>query len=53
MIDLRDEKEIIDIINSILNNGGVAEIKNESRTSTPNLVVVEIERKVKTKKRNK
>lgn len=52
MIDIRDFPEIIDIINGIVNNHGTAEIKNEARKGETNLVVVEIARTVKTKKRN-
>lgn len=51
-IDIRDYPEVIDCLNNIINNRGVAEIKNESRKDECNLVVVEITRAVKTKKRN-
>lgn len=50
MIDIRDYPEIIDCLNSIINNKGTAEIKNEARKDDVNLVVVEISRSVKTKK---
>ena len=52
MIDLRNYPEIIDCLNNIINNKGVAEIKNEARKGDENLVVVEITRSVKTKKKN-
>lgn len=52
MIDIREHPEVIDIINAIINNHGTAEIKNEARKGDTNLVVVEIVRSVKTKKRN-
>lgn len=50
MIDVRMNREVIEVINAILNNGGTAEIKNEKRHGEDNLVVVEIKRAVKTKK---
>jgi hypothetical protein len=49
-IDIRDYPEVIEIINGIINNHGVAEVKNEKRQGEVNLVVVEISRTVKTKK---
>lgn len=52
MIDIRDYPEVIDCLNSIINNKGTAEIKNEARKDNVNLVVVEISRAVKTKKLN-
>lgn len=51
MIDIRKRPEVLEIINTILNNGGIAEVKNESRHSE-NIVVVEIKRTVKTKREN-
>ena len=52
MIDIRKRQDVLDIINTILNNGGIAEVKNESRKAGENIVVVEIKRTVKTKKEN-
>jgi len=49
-IDIREHPEVIEIINTILNNKGIAEIKNESKHNSVNLVVVEIKRTVKTEK---
>lgn len=51
MIDIRDNKEVIEAINAILNGRGIAEVKNEIRRGEDNLVVVEIQRTLKTKKR--
>lgn len=51
-IDIRDYPEVVEIINGIINNRGTAEIKNEKRQGEVNLVVVEINRAVRTKKRN-
>lgn len=39
--DIRDREDILDCINNVLNNGGIAEVKIERHT-TP--VVVEIKR---------
>lgn len=52
-IDIREHPEVIKTINAILNNNGIAEIKNESKHSAVNLVVVEIRRIVKTEKTTK
>lgn len=53
MINLLDYPEIIHILNGIINNGGTAEIKNESHRDEPNLVVVEIKRTVRTRREKK
>lgn len=50
MIDIREHEEIIRIINAALNDGKTVEVKNESRKKEPNIVVVEINRIVKTRK---
>lgn len=50
MIDIREYPEVIEIINGILNNGGVAEVKNEKRRREDNIVVVETMRVLRTKK---
>lgn len=51
MIDIRDFPFVIDTINSILNNRGIAEVKNE-RKDKDHLVVVEIKRTLRTEKWN-
>jgi hypothetical protein len=51
-IDIRNDAEICEQINAILNNKGIAEIKDEGKGDRPNLVVVEIKRTVKTKKKS-
>ena len=51
MIDIRDYPEIVEIINGIINNRGIVEIKNEDRKGGVNLVVVEVVRSVKTKRK--
>ncbi len=51
MVDIRKRGDILELINAILNNQGIVEIKNEvRRDGTDNLVVVEIKRQVRTKK---
>ena len=50
MIDIREHPEVIDAINAVLNNRGIAETKNEMRRGKDNIVVVEISRTLKTKK---
>ena len=51
MVDIRKRPDILDLVNAILNNQGIVEIKNEvRRDGTDNLVVVEIKRQVRTKK---
>ncbi len=50
-IDIKEHPDVIKVINAILNNNGIAEIKNESKHSSVNLVVVEIKRTVKTEKK--
>lgn len=51
MIDIAKRKDIIEVLNAILNNGGTAEVKNERKRDLPeNIVVVEIKRTVRTKK---
>lgn len=47
-IDIKNYPEIVKIINDALNTGNVIEVKNESRTEKPNIVVVEIKRKMLT-----
>jgi hypothetical protein len=49
-IDITKSPEVIEAINRIIDNGGIAEIKNEKRHGEDNLVVVEITRAVETKK---
>ena len=55
MIDLRKHADIIDAANAILNNGGICEIKNETKDkkNAPVLAVVEQRRTVKLKKQLK
>ena len=50
-IDIRKDEEACEQINAILNNNGIAEIKNEGKGDKVNLVVVEIKRTVRTKKK--
>lgn len=50
-IDIREHPEIIDLINAIVNSKGIAEIKNEGKHNTVNIVVVEVKRTVKTEKK--
>lgn len=51
MVDIKNRPDILDLINAILNNQGIVEIKNEvRRDGTDNLVVVEIKRQVRTRK---
>lgn len=51
MIDIREMPEIIDVINAMLNDNKIIEIKNESfKKNKPNITVVEINRVVRTKK---
>lgn len=51
MVDIKNRPDILDLVNAILNNQGIVEIKNEiRRDGTDNLVVVEIKRQVRTKK---
>lgn len=49
MIDITQNKAVIEAVNAIINNGGIAEIKNEARKGKENIVVVEIKRTLKTK----
>lgn len=54
MIDIRDHPEVIEIINNALTDGKILEVKNESwqkkvQTQEPNIVIVEINRIVRTK----
>lgn len=49
LIDIRNNPLVLDIINVIVNNGGIAEVKQEYKNGKENLVVVEIRRKVRTK----
>ena len=48
MVDIREHQDVIDILNAILNNKGIAEIKME-RGETP--VIVEIKRTLRTQKK--
>ncbi len=50
MIDIRKTPDVIDTVNAILSNGGVAEIKQERNGKQT--VVVEINRSVKIKQDN-
>ncbi len=51
MIDIREMPEIIDIINIMLNDNKIIEIKNESfKKNKPNITIVEINRVLRTKK---
>lgn len=51
MIDIREMPDIIEIINTMLNDGKIIELKNESRKKDkPNIVAVEINRILRTKK---
>lgn len=51
MIDIKKNDEVIETVNAILNNKGIAEIKNEvRRNGDDNIVVVEIKRQVRTRK---
>lgn len=51
MINIQNMPDVVNIINAALNDGKTVEIKNESRQKDrPNIVVVEINRIVKTKK---
>lgn len=53
MIDIRNDEDALKALNAILSNKGIAEIKNESHDpKNPNLVVVEVCRNVKTKRKN-
>lgn len=50
-IDIRDYPEIIEIINAALSDGKTVEVKNESyHKESPNIVVVELHRIIRTKK---
>lgn len=46
MVDIKDHPQIMDAINTIVSNGGIAEIKLEKGKT---ITVVEIVRKVKSK----
>lgn len=51
MIDIREMPEIVDIINAMLNDNKIIEIKNESfKKNKTNITVVEINRVLRTKK---
>lgn len=52
MIDISQNKVVLDALNAIINNGGIAEVKNEARSGKENVVVVEIKRTLKTKPKN-
>lgn len=49
MIDIRKNQEILNILNAILNNNGIAEIKQEGKG---NICVVEIKRQLRTSKKD-
>lgn len=49
MIDIAENKVVLNALNAIINNGGIAEVKNEARKGKENIVVVEIKRTLKTK----
>jgi hypothetical protein len=50
-IDIRNDEKVVEAINAILSNNGIVECKVEGkRSGTPNLVVVEIKRTLKTVK---
>ena len=51
MIDIREHPEVCEAINAVVNNKGIVEVHNEKRQGKDNLVVVEISRTLKTKKR--
>ena len=54
MIKIQDRPELIEIINNALSDGKIIEIKNESRKKDKeNIVIVEINRIVRTKKADK
>lgn len=53
MIRIEEQTEALRAINSVLNNGGIAEVKNEAHGGDVNIVVVEIVRSVKTKREKK
>lgn len=54
MIKIEDKPELIEIINNALSDGKIIEIKNESRKKDKeNIVIVEINRIVRTKKSDK
>lgn len=53
MIDIRNHEDAMKAINSVLNNGGIVEVKNEAHGNDVNIVVVEIVRSVKTKRERK
>ena len=49
-IDINQHPDIIATVNAILNNGGIAEVRNEGRRKGKmNLVVVEVKRTLKVK----
>lgn len=51
MIDVRDNpNNILDIMNDVLNDGGIVEIKNEKRKGQDNIVAVRQLRVVLTQK---
>lgn len=54
MIDIRDYPEVVDIINTALNEKRVIEVKNEARKEgVVNIVVVGLGREVLTKPKNR
>lgn len=48
-VDIRTRPDVIDAINAVISNGGIAEVKVEGKDA--NLTVVEIRRVLKTKKK--
>lgn len=54
MINIQDKPELLEIINNALSDGKIIELKNESRKKDKeNIVIVEINRIVRTKKPDK
>lgn len=54
MIRIQDRPDLLEIINTALSDGKIIELKNESRKKdVENIVIVEINRIVRTKKPSK
>lgn len=54
MINIQDNPELLEIINNALSDGKIIELKNESwKKDKENIVIVEINRIVRTKKPDK
>lgn len=47
MIDITEYPGLVETINAIINNNGIAEIKVENKTSAPKITVVEQNRNLK------